>query len=170
MAVKGNKMTRLLAIDPGTYRCGYAVFNDGYPTEAGTLEVKGELEQRIANLVARLEAVAAQLEVQEIACEKAWGRNFRPAPELEAFIRRLRRWARGKRLAFHLYNTQSVYGGKWPREVIRAGIRQVLLTHWPREIKLGDDALDAVAIGYYHVGRVRLIELGGNSGTQVPLG
>ena len=90
-------MTRFLAIDPGTYKTGAALFNG--PDLVGWWLIQAEkrlpIDERIGSIIQQLEALIAEhgQEVREVVCERTTGiEDRRPAPELQVLVRRIKAW------------------------------------------------------------------------------
>ena len=163
----------LLAIDPGTHRTGLAVFRglelvDWQLAKAmpeGSVRRPNTLEHRIMDLVAGLDEVAARHPgIIQVACEKAPGHGAKipPAPELIVYVRRLRQWARTKKLPWVVYHGGSVVAsvrprgmkGKPSKEVIAWGVKMLYGVQ-----DLPQDVLDAIAVGHCHLAKTKETEV-----------
>ena len=155
----------LLSIDPGTYHTGIALFYDERWIWAGLLAAspKAPIEERIHILVAALESFR-ELQVPDltdVACERVMGyEDRRPAAELRTWVNRLRQWARGHKLAWHIYHPSTVVAavrprgmrGKATKDIIRIGVQFLYgLDHrdWDQNI------LDAIAVGHCHLSKMK---------------
>jgi len=156
----------LLAIDPGTHTMGIALFNgERLETCFRLLAPKAMIEVRIAELLASLDGMLrahASNHITEVACEKATALEGRaPAPELQAFIRRLCQWTRALRpsASWSVYNPNTVVASVRPRgmkghahkEILRSGVTML----YGRQYADADqNVIDAIAIGHCHLAKL----------------
>lgn len=158
-------MSKFVAIDPGTYYTGVAVFQDK-SLEVWTLIAPEsvEVDQRIREIVEKLTDYLFEdkgykpKDIAEVAIERPQGvGQYRPAPELDVLVRRLRRWATRPphRWKWHMYHPSSVLSSVRPRQLhvnskdlIRIGVTAL----YPQLQKdLIQDVYDAVAVGHCHL-------------------
>ena len=162
-----------LAIDPGTHSTGLAVFK-GQDLVAYEL-VKAlaiyPIELRIIYILQAMDDfVHRHPEIRQVACERPFLQDNAPAPELQAFVRRLKRWATNKReghhFTWHLYYPSTVVASVRPRGLKLKGVQG-----WTSKdtIKLGvemlygvedldQNVLDAIAVGHCHLSKQREVE------------
>ena len=155
----------LLAIDPGTHTMGIALFNgERLETCFRLLAPKAMIEVRIAELIAALDGMLrahAKDHITEVACEKATALEGRaPAPELQAFIRRLRQWTRALRplASWSVYNPNTIVASVRPRgmkghthkEILRSG---VTMLYGRQYAEVDQNVIDAIAIGHCHLAK-----------------
>ena len=154
-----------LAVDPGTYRTGVALFGDGELVNWWLLEApKGmPVDQRIGVIVDQLEAIVAEhgRDVREVACERATGIDAgRPAPELQVLVNRLRFWAtrRPHRYIWTTYHPSTVLASVRPRGMKRKAAKEVLSLGvrmlYRERINVDhqdQNVIDAVAVGHCHL-------------------
>ena len=151
-----------LAIDPGTHSTGLALFIGDTLERYWHIEpAKGlEVEERIGEIVSRIDRIAGHHEsrIRQIACEKPMGIDaYRPAPELQVLIRRLKRWATRKphRWVWTEYHPSAVVAAVRLRgvkgdtkDIIAAGVRAL----YPGiQVDVAQDVLDSIAVGHCHL-------------------
>ena len=157
----------LLAIDPGTHSCGFALLLRGKLQVAWTVSAGlGPIEDRLRFIVEKFTYLLAteHPEVMVVACEKAAFLDGRqPAPELQVAIRRLRSIARRLGREFHTYNPSTVAASVRPRgmargtprkEVLRLGVRLLYreaIDSFKWETGMPQDSYDAIAVGHCHL-------------------
>ena len=169
-------MLDFMAIDPGTYKTGAAVFRGENLIDAVLCEVPRsmEFEDRISGLLVQLDSIVARYRyVRQVVCEKATAiEGVRPAPELQAFIRRLRRWATSGSLAtphkfsWLIYHPSTVLASVRLRGMRRQGsvttktlIATGVVGLYGSYLEDQDqNVLDAVAVGHCHVTKMWLDE------------
>ena len=170
---------KLLAIDPGTYMTGAAVFEDEQLVDWGVIAVGRhlEVEHRISHIVEQLEIYVGKhgRNIRQVAIEKPMGIDtHRPAPELQVLVRRLRRWARMKphKWIWTEYHPSTVVASVRPRglqadtkNIIRWGVMALYPQVGPLEAQ---DVYDAIAVGHCHLGQTRVAELIGGAGYDIP--
>ena len=157
----------LLALDPGTRNTGWAVFNGEDLLEWGSVTApgNGEIEERIPAILRGLDEVAERAGpgLAGVTAEQPTGLNARrPAPELQALVRRIRRWARGRKLEWTAYSQSKVAASvrirgdrKRDRKAqILAGV-EALYPQTRGRWEGGQDAADAVAAGHCHLAALR---------------
>ena len=166
-------MTRLLAIDPGTYIMGLALFEGPDLVDTQSLEpaphARHSVETRLAWLMAELTARVRGWGIEAIAMERPGASNpaHRPASLLTlcTFIRQKakREW----HIPLTPYATgtitKAVAPRGWPgdrKEKLRAGVVALYgesyglrLQHAPQ------DVIDAIAVGHCHLCKIREKEL-----------
>ena len=162
--------SKLLAIDPGTYMTGVAVFEDEQLVDWGVIAVSRgvEIENRIPHIVDELENYVGNhgRNIRQVAIEKPMGIDtYRPAPELQVLVRRLRRWAHIKphKWAWTEYHPSTVVASVRARgmtgdtkRTIAWGVRAL----YPQVgFDLDQDVYDAIAVGHCHLGQTRVAEL-----------
>ena len=159
--------SQLLALDPGTRRTGWALFQGGEPVSWGCMDAPpgGEIEERIPAIIEALDQLAEQADppVGHVAAEEPRGvSSRRPAPELQTLIRRIRRWARGRKLGWSAYSQSTVAASVRPRGMGKTDAKTVINTGvealYPQTRGAWDgqqDAADAVAVGHCHLSRER---------------
>ena len=159
-----------LAIDPGTYRAGVALFDGPELVNWWLLEAPRAMpvDQRIGTIVDQLEAIAAEhgQDVREVACERPTGIDAgRPAPELQVLVRRIRWWAtkRPHRWAWTEYHPSTVVASVRPRGMKRKASKEVLalgvkMLYGERiDVNHQDqNVIDAVAVGHCHLVKDKL--------------
>lgn len=107
---------KIVALDPGTYVTGYAIFRDSSETgrahamalhSFGSIKPpKGELEDRIRFI---MESVNQLLPVDIVVCEAQPTMRGKVSPELQVMIRRFRRWATNSlKVPWQPINTSTV--------------------------------------------------------------
>lgn len=162
----------LLAIDPGTYTTGAALFDgrrlvhheliwagDGNPR-------KYPLEERFVTILAALDSVRSDYpDIVEVACERITSLNGRsPSPELAALVRRIKTWARTHKLAWDDYHPSTVVSKITPagysgtsKEKMRAGV-QMVYGQTPTDFTImgiwsdvDQNEIDAIAVGHCHI-------------------
>ena len=158
---------QLLALDPGTRRTGWALFDGGDPVSWGCIDAppRGEIEERIPAIILELDQLAQSADppVAHVAAEKPRGiEGKRPAPELQTLIRRMRRWARSRKLGWTTYSQSTVAASVRPRGMGKEDAKTVINTGveaiYPQTRGAWDDqqdAADAVAVGHCHLSRER---------------
>ena len=159
-----------LAIDPGTYRAGVALFDGPALINWWLLEAPRGMpvDRRIGTIVDQLEAIVAEhgRDVQEVACERPAGIDAgRPAPELQVLVNRLRSWAthRPHRYIWTTYHPSTVLASVRPRGMKRKGAKEVLslgvrMLYGERiDVDHQDqNVVDAVAVGHCHLVKEKL--------------
>ena len=108
-------------------------------------------------------AQSADPPVAHVAAEKPRGiEGKRPAPELQTLIRRMRRWARSRKLGWTTYSQSTVAASVRPRGMGKEDAKTVINTGveaiYPQTRGAWDgqqDAADAVAVGHCHLSRER---------------
>ena len=162
----------LLAVDPGTRRTGLAVFDGEKLSRYGLIVAPGymEVDQRIGYMVSQLEKAVGPVraEIRDVVAEQPWGIDqHRPAPELQTLVARLRRWTtRSHGWSWTVYHPSTVAAsvrlrgvGNTRKEQIRAGVIALYSPGLPLDV--GQDVVDAVAIGHCHIVKSRQLKLGG---------
>ena len=164
-----------LALDPGTYKTGAALFNG--PDLVGWWLIQAEkrlpIDERIGSIVRQLEALIAR-HGQEVVCERTTGiENRRPAPELQVLVRRIKAWATrvSHRYVWTDYHPSTVLASVRPRGVDRKARSKTVLalgvellyrgavSHEGDRFSGGDvdqNVIDAVAVGNCHVSKMLL--------------
>ena len=169
-----------LALDPGTYKTGAALFNG--PDLVGWWLIQAEkrlpIDERIGSIVRQLEALIARhgQEVREVVCERTTGiENRRPAPELQVLVRRIKAWATrvSHRYVWTDYHPSTVLASVRPRGVDRKARSKTVLALGVELLYRGavsydgdrfsggdvdQNVIDAVAVGHCHVCRRQLRE------------
>ena len=144
-----------LAIDPGTYRAGVALFDGRALVNWWLLEAPRRMpvDQRIGTIVDQLEAIVAEhgRDVQEVACERPTGIDTgRPAPELQVLVRRIHQPDR-IRIAFDDHRLVANAGLILPSTLaLRLGLPQLVdrhldLGHATGRANTGDKMMTPVA-------------------------
>lgn len=159
----------LLAVDPGTHSCGFALFLREKLQIAWTFGAgPGPLEDRLRAIVEKIVALLTVdfPEVEVVACEKATALEGRkPAPELQVAIRRLQTVVRKLGREFYTYNPSTVAASVRPRgmrrgtvmrkDAIRTGVELLYMDaigNFKDLAGLPDqDALDAIAVGHCYL-------------------
>lgn len=160
----------LLAIDPGTYQTGIALFEDGKLVDWKVITVNRgvEIEDRINNIVEWLEVYVQRqgVDIRQVAIEKPMGIDaHRPAPELQVLVRRLRRWARTKphKWGWTEYHPSTVLASVRIRGMAgdtKSLIRVGVMALYPQvHLGLDQDVYDAIAIGHCRLAKTREAEL-----------
>ena len=173
-------MSRFLALDPGTYKTGAALFNG--PSLSGWWLVEAErrlpVDERIGSIVRQLEIIVQEhgRDVREVVCERTTGiENRRPAPELQVLVRRIKAWATrtSHRYVWTDYHPSTVLASVRPRGVNRRARSKTVLalgvdllyrgsvSHDGKQFSVRDldqNVIDAVAVGHCHVCRRQLRE------------
>lgn len=159
-----------LALDPGTYKTGAAVFEDERLVASRLLSAGGRqpLEVRFVVLLNALDALALEYpDIGLVVCERTTAIESRqPAPELQAYIRRLRQWSRQRRCEWVTYHPSTVVKNIRPRSyrpkgenasklVIALGVKMIYTL-----AGLDQNVTDAIAVGHCHLSeeRVRRME------------
>ncbi len=160
----------LLAIDPGSLRTGYALFEErGKVQELGVFCPEDGLSapERLIQVVQFIREYIGSFEVTTVACE-SWGgpRN----PTLQVLITAIGQMVRGLKKDWITYPPGSVLVGVKPRnmpakttEERKTAMRVGVLALHPYlrrkvakcEPELMQDAIDAVAVGECHMGKER---------------
>ena len=160
----------LLAIDPGTYRCGYALFEEkGKVKDLGVFCPDKDLPapERLIQVVSFVREYMGSSEVTTVACE-AWGGPRNPTGQV--LITAIGHMVRGSKTAWVKYPCGSVLVAVKPQHMpaqtteerkraMRIGVLALhpyleskLEQYKPEEIQ---DAIDAVAVGECHMGKER---------------
>ena len=165
----------LLAIDPGTYTTGVALFEDGELKDCGAIKVDRhwEIEDRINYILERLESYVGEhgQHIRQVVAEKPQGiDHYRPAPELQVLVRRLKRWAHVKphKWVWTEYHPSSVLAAVRPRGM-KADTKSLITTGvialYPQVGGVQvQDVYDAIAIGHCHLSKTRVAALEGIHG------
>ena len=154
----------LLAIDPGTYTTGVALFEDEKLVDWGAITTIHadvvEIEERVGYIVTRLEEYFREhgKHIRQVAIEKPQGIDaYRPAPELQVLVRRLRRWAHVKphKWVWTDYHPSTVVSSVRPRGM-KGDTKSLIMTGvialYPQVGGvLAQDVYDAIAIGHCHI-------------------
>ena len=155
-----------IALDPGTRFTGVAVFEKRKLSRYGLIEPPKnlEIEERIAYIVEQLDKAVEPFKwgIQQVVIEKGAGmEKYRPAPQLQTLIIRLRRWATKqpppwKWVEYHpgtVVSEVRLRGVRIPKgkrkEAIAAGVRGLYGDGLPDG--LAQDVIDAIAVGYTHL-------------------
>ena len=157
----------LLAIDPGSHSTGLAVFHgeDLVDWQLAKARPTATLEFRMIQILEVLDEVADRHpEIIQVACEKApgHGAEIPPSPELVVMVRRLRQWAKARRLPWVEYHGGSVVASVRPRgmkgrpskEVIALGVKML---YGAQDVP--QDVLDAIAVGHCHLAKTKETEV-----------
>ena len=151
--------TRILGVDPGTRRCGYGVIDAAGPgrlayVECGVIELpaRAPLEERLAELLATLGEVVAELSPEVVAVEEVFhGIDARAALVLGHARGVVLAVAGSAKLPVHAYAPatvkKSVSGqGRAEKAQVAYVVRALLgLQRTPRA-----DAADALAVAICH--------------------
>ena len=159
-------MSKFLAIDPGTYQTGVALFHGSRLVDCWAINAdkKDPVEKRIGAIIAQLETITARHGegLTEVVCERPMGiDSHRPAPELQVLVRRLRSWARQspRRYGWVEYHPSTVLAQIRPRGLGRTAPSKLALQLGVKMV-YGDlfdpggapqDVTDAVAVGHCHL-------------------
>ena len=165
----------LLAIDPGTYTTGVALFEDGKLLDCGSIRIDSyrEIERRIENIMDQLESYVGQhgQHIREVVAERPQGiDNYRPAPELQVLVRRLRRWGHVKphKWAWTDYHPSTVVAAVRLRGMkgdTKTLIMTGVMSLYPQVGGAqAQDVYDAIAIGHCHITKTRVAALEGIHG------
>lgn len=160
-------MSRLLAIDPGTYAMGLALF-DG-PNLVGsrllTPSKKWPAQKRAIWLTVELAKVLEAYTVHAVAMERPGGKPGHLPPTLLALCIYIRQMAKEKRLPLAEYPpatvTKAVAPRGWPgdrKAKLRAG---VVALYGPILQTASQDVVDAIAVGHCHLAKLQEKELVG---------
>ena len=169
-------MITFLAVHPGTHRTGVALFKGHRLENWWVCEVPRELEiqDRIRALVSQMETIVlANPEVRQVVCEQ----DGAMAPELKAFIRRLRGWARsnttirrrrGHNFAWETYNLRNVTatvrqrGMTWKpgsKESLTIGVLRLYGNGLGAQSRTMDQTVvEAIAVGHCHLANTQPME------------
>lgn len=156
---------KIIALDPGTWITGYAIFRDTSETgrihamslhSFGSIKAPNgtEVEDRIKWI---MESVDQLLPVDTVVCEAQPTMKGRVSPELAVLIRRFRRWATKLNVPWEPINTSTVTAEmrralpkllkgekRLPAETRALGVQKI---YGLPPGSLGQDILDAVAVG-----------------------
>lgn len=170
----GAGMITFLAIDPGTHQMGVALFEGTKLVDHWLLTAKGEVEDRIADLIVQLDAIAVENNrIQAVACERITDIPNRPAPELATMVRRIKRWAtqRPHKFAWHHYHPSTVVAavrpralaGKDTKAIMRFGVGMLYPETKPVPFApvIDQNVIDAIAVGHCHLSKTIEAELVG---------
>lgn len=153
-------MSTILAVDPGTHRAAAVWLNpDG--TLAGWERIAladGYLSDRLTALRAALDRVAELAEPGVLVTELLRGHGVRPAPELDAAVGELRRWARERRIKCVVYRPQQWRTGLLGRPYGSSDkelVAMMLRWRYPALAAIPDDGqhgdvIDAAGLGLHH--------------------
>ena len=153
----GMKMTKILAIDGGTYHTGYAVFEDKELLQARVISPTdfNWSFDRISMIVTSIQYFIERYEPNVLVWESWHGpRN----PELQVLLRCLRQLAK-------MYNCEPVEihassvvkaisldgKGRQRREARKLAIREGVAYHYPEYKDTQQDVQDAIAIGHTYL-------------------
>ncbi len=155
---------KFIAIDPGTYRTGFAYFKDGDPVEVGHIEVTGGGPDRVNAIVFNIEKEIGKYEIDAVVCEEPVSR-YKSTSILHVLFFEIRRYAKKIKLPFYSYLPGQVkkYQGKsnMPKSVMAAALSQNYGI-----AGLTEDECDAVALGLYHAGIIKMQELADESNNR----
>lgn len=153
----------LLAIDPGTYTMGLALFTGDTLDSAWDVHAGGDIGPRLQQMLEYIARVFdAWPDVRTVACEKTAAiEGVAPAPELQTLIRAIRGATRRSKREWAQYHPSTVVAAVRPRglrgapskEVIRLGVRLLYPDSWVAAEYATQDAYDAVAVGHCHLSR-----------------
>ena len=159
-------MSKFLAIDPGTYQTGVALFDGSQLVDCWAINAdkKDPVEKRIGAIIVQLEAINARHGegLTEVVCERPMGiDSHRPAPELQVLVKRIRSWAKQspRRYKWVEYHPSTVLAQIRPRGLGRTASSKLAL-HLGVKMVYGDrfdpnqaaqDVTDAVAVGHCHL-------------------
>ena len=159
-------MTKFLAVDPGTYHTGVALFDGSRLLDCWALDAarNDPVEKRIGAIINQLEAITAKHGegLKEVVCERPMGiDSHRPAPELQVLVRRLRSWARQspRRYKWVEYHPSTVLAQIRPRGLGRTASSKLALQLGVKMVygdqidpnQAAQDVTDAVAVGHCHL-------------------
>ena len=160
-------MSVLLAIDPGTYQMGLALFVDGELIGYNLIKPRPSefVDTRIYYILDSLGAFITKTgNVTEIACERATGyENLRPAPAVQTIIQSLRQRAKKAGIPFTTYHPSTVVSAVRLRglryapnkEVIEVGVLALYGEKFQELGKQEQDILDAIAVGVCHLNKTK---------------
>lgn len=160
---------QFLAIDPGSVKLGAAVFNDSRLLFWAEYDFeKVPYERRPAALYDRLEELARNYRLEEVAAEAATRRRSKSGlltkiPELEVACTLIRKWARAGKLVYREHNAASwrkgfAGDGHAPKDAVA----RVVYLMWPKlPPNLPDHVTDAIGVGVYHEAVRRIEKLAG---------
>lgn len=157
-------MKRFIALDPSSTFTGWSVFQDDGLVAWGKVDMtKVEYHSRFSIMVENLKRLVQKYGVQEIAIEDvktAWRSKFRVRniAGLQIIFRSIQEWAKGVNLPLIAYNPatwkNAVVGHiHASKEITKANI---LLRFPTVPDNLSDHEYDAIAIGVYHAGLLKL--------------
>ena len=173
----------LLAIDPGTYRTGYAIFKDGIPDLVGTFEAdkRQTADQRATAVITFVVGLLAlEPDISLVVCEQWLGpRN----PQLQTLITALGQTVKKMGIGWQLYHNSKVMAAVRPKGyrvrtseerkiALRDGVLgiypelrfKLIKYHLDRDSDVLQDAIDAVAVGVCHMGAEKVKWLEGTVG------
>lgn len=164
-------MRRFIAIDPSTTWTGWAVFQDELLVAWGHINTKGtSYADRFSFIVENLAAVCVKYGVREIAVEDvkfAWhGKNRnRNIAGLQVVFRSIQDWAKEVQFPMKAHNPAN-----WKNAVVghsgasKETTKENICFRFPRLSRdLTEHEYDAIGIGLYHGGLLKLEAMGRGS-------
>lgn len=142
-----------LAVDPGVKKAGYAIFEDGELTEAGT--VRGRTAFDTAAEIARRAGSPDVVYIEKMKKYAGRGSTHKDLTRVETMAKALTQTLRNRGA-----KVKRVYPGDWkgqlPKDVCERRLWAELTEH-ERDMFLdeGHDAIDAAAIGVVTTGRLK---------------
>lgn len=168
----------IVAVDPGTSKCGVAVWEPGTRPRlvacfALTPPLRPEFRfafRRIAWLYERFTANMEALDLlgggsnNVLVAEHLKGAGVQPSPALELTIITFRQWASERGWRYQEYapqewrQTVALRGMGEPNKAQVRAVMEMTVPElrWLAEVKGGMDAIEAAAIGQYHAERMRV--------------
>lgn len=163
---------KLLALDPGTKATGWAVFTARAPCAWGVVSTNGAaFEDRLPVIRRALDALVVDHQVTDVCWERVppggRGRYDTNAALLRALDLALRRWVVAWRASWACYLPNQVRAGisssLLPGTLnIKHEVKAAILLRWPRAGIAStepDHVFDAIAVGDYHLGQLRLLAM-----------
>ena len=155
--IRGVVEMRILGIDPGSIRCGWAILDDDRLVAHSTICNDREFyHERAAHIISVIESVVDQYNVTDIACERAFRNPHRNTAALQVVVQAIKSWAKLHKYPLGLYSP-----GEWKKSLVGSGKAskdevQVAITLYFPSITGQEHEFDAVGIALHHQGMMRL--------------
>lgn len=156
-------MTRFIALDPSSTVSGWAVFDDDRLVAWGKIDTKKvEYSFRYQFIVNELLHLAQVYDFKEIAAETAVRWQGREIAALKVAYSSIRHWAKRFKFPLAEYNVSAwktaVLGNCHVSKDGTAAVVRLLFPALPAD--LGEHEVDAIGIGTYHAGILKLRAMG----------
>jgi len=147
---------RILGIDPGSIRCGWAILDDDLVAHSTICNDREFYHERTAHIISVIEAVVDQYKVTDIACERAFRNPHRNTAALQVVVQAIKVWCRQHKYPLGLYSP-----GQWKKTVVGSGRAtkdevQVAIGLYFPGMKGQEHEFDAAGIALHHQGMMRL--------------
>ena len=154
--IRGVVEMRILGIDPGSIRCGWAILDDDLVAHSTICNDREFYHERASHIINVIESVVDQYKVTDIACERAFRNPHRNTAALQVVVQAIKSWAKQHKYALGLYSP-----GEWKKSVAGSGkaskakVQQAIKLYFPG-ITGQEHEFDAAGIALHHQGMMRL--------------